>query len=126
MRFFRAGCFALLLACASNAVCADTKIPGSVDGKRIRAADREPANWMTWGRTYDEQRFSPLKQINVGNVSRLGLAWYADLDTFRGVEATPLVVDGVLYNTSAWNITTPTMRRPAVSSGRMTPRSRAR
>ena len=40
------------------------------------------------------------------NVGELGLAWYADLDTYRGVEGTPIEVDGVLYNTSAWNITT--------------------
>src|SRR5690606_22376465 len=44
--------------------------------------------------------------INEHNVSRLGLAWYHDLDTYRGVEATPLVADGVLYNISAWNVTT--------------------
>ncbi|MEP7245015.1 MAG: PQQ-dependent dehydrogenase, methanol/ethanol family [Gammaproteobacteria bacterium] len=77
-----------------------------VDTARMRAVNREPENWMSWGRTYDEQRFSPLKQINDRNVGKLGLAWYAELDTFRGVEATPLVIDGVLYNTSAWNITT--------------------
>jgi quinohemoprotein ethanol dehydrogenase len=58
------------------------------------------------GRTWEAQRYSPLKQIHEGNVSRLGLAWYADLDTFRGVEATPLAIDGVLYNISAFNITT--------------------
>src|SRR5262245_16378035 len=106
MRLDRAVLFALLWACASSAFGSGASVPGSVDGKRIRAADREPGNWMTWGRTYDEQRFSPLKQINARNVNRLGLAWFAELDTFRGVEATPLVVDGVLYNTSAWNITT--------------------
>ena len=58
------------------------------------------------GRDWTEQRFSPLKQINDNNVERLGLAWYADLNTYRGVEATPLVIDGVLYNISAWDITT--------------------
>jgi PQQ-dependent dehydrogenase (methanol/ethanol family) len=58
---------------------------------------------MTHGRTYSEQHFSPLKQINDGNVSGLGLAWYFDLDTHRGQEATPIVVDGVMYFTSAWS-----------------------
>lgn len=58
---------------------------------------------MTYGRTYDEQRFSPLHQINDRNVSHLGLAWYYDLDTSRGQEATPIVVDGVMYFTSAWS-----------------------
>ena len=80
--------------------------PAAVDGARIRAADREPQNWMAVGRDYDEQRFSPLTGINGSNVSRLGLAWYADLNTYRGVEASPIEVDGVLYNTSAWNLTT--------------------
>ncbi len=80
--------------------------PADVDGARIRAADREPGNWMAVGRTYDEQRFSPLAGINTSNVKSLGLAWYADLNTFRGVEAAPIEVDGVLYNTSAWNLTT--------------------
>jgi len=61
---------------------------------------------MSNGRTWSEQRFSPLTQINDQNVGRLGLAWYADLDTYRGVEATPLEIDGVLYNVSAWDVTT--------------------
>src|SRR5215469_10533867 len=68
--------------------------PAQVNGSRIVAADGEPGNWMTHGRTYSEQHFSPLKQINDGNVSGLGLAWYFDLDTHRGQEATPIVVDG--------------------------------
>jgi quinohemoprotein ethanol dehydrogenase len=58
---------------------------------------------MTYGRTYDEQRFSPLNQINDRNVSQVGLAWYFDLDTRRGQEATPIVVDGVMYFTTAWS-----------------------
>ena len=74
-----------------------------VDGARIIHADREPGNWLTYGRTYNEQRFSPLDQINDSNASRLGLAWYYDLDTKRGQEATPIVVDGVMYVTTAWS-----------------------
>src|ERR1700722_10257284 len=74
-----------------------------VNDARIVAADREPENWMTHGRTYSEQRFSPLKQIDDQNVSQLNLAWHYDLDTHRGQEATPLVVDGVMYFTSAWS-----------------------
>jgi glucose dehydrogenase len=58
---------------------------------------------MSHGRTYSEQRFSPLKEINGSNVGGLSLAWYYDLDTDRGQEATPLVVDGVMYFTSAWS-----------------------
>jgi alcohol dehydrogenase (cytochrome c)/quinohemoprotein ethanol dehydrogenase len=74
-----------------------------VDDARLTAAGGDRDNWLTTGRTYDEQRFSPLDQINAGNVSTLGLAWALDLDTSRGQEATPLVVDGVMYSTSAWS-----------------------
>ncbi len=66
----------------------------------------EPGQWLSTGRTWDEQHYSPMDQINAGNVGDLGLAWYADLTTDRGQEATPLVMDGVLYNTEPWNITT--------------------
>ena len=77
-----------------------------VDAARLQAADAEPTDWVMDGRNYESQRHSPLDQINEHNVKDLGLAWYRELDTLRGVEATPLVVDGVLYNISAWNITT--------------------
>jgi quinohemoprotein ethanol dehydrogenase len=77
--------------------------PANVNGRRISNADSEPGNWLTHGRTYTEQRFSPLKQINDRNIDRLGLAWHFDLDTHRGQEATPLVVDGVMYFTTAWS-----------------------
>ena len=78
----------------------------NVDGARIRGADREPGQWMATGRTYQEQRYSPLTGITPQNIGRLSLAWHADLNTYRGVEASPIEVDGVLYNISAWNITT--------------------
>src|SRR5215470_15441994 len=74
-----------------------------VDAAAITNADQTPGNWMTYGRTYTEQRFSPLQQIADKNVSQLGLAWYFDLDTTRGQESTPLVIDGVMYFTTAWS-----------------------
>jgi len=77
--------------------------PANVDTARIIAADSEPGNWMSHGRTYSEQRYSPLKQITAGNVADLGLAWYFDLDTDRGQETTPIVVDGVMYISTAWS-----------------------
>ena len=64
------------------------------------------ADWPTIGRTHDEQFYSPLKQINAATVKRLGLAWYKDLGTSRGLESTPLVIDGVMYNTAPFNVTT--------------------
>ena len=96
----------LALLLAALPALAGARAPADVDGARIRAADKEPGEWMSWGRTYDEQRFSPLDQVNQNTVGKLGLAWFADLNTYRGVEGTPIEVDGVLYNTSAWNLTT--------------------
>lgn len=75
-----------------------------VDGARITDADKEPGNWLTYGRTYSEQRYSPLTAINDRNARNLGLAWFADLDTNRAQEATPLVIDGTLYISTAWSL----------------------
>ena len=75
-----------------------------VDDAALKAADADPANWITYGRNYSEQRFSSLKQVDEQSVSRLGLTWSFDLETLRGLEATPLVQDGVLYTTSAWSL----------------------
>ncbi len=77
--------------------------PAWVDARRIANADTEPHNWLAHGRTWSEQRYSPLDEINESNVSELGLAWYFDLDTTRGQQASPIVVDGVMYTTSAWS-----------------------
>lgn len=74
-----------------------------VNAARITSAAGNTSDWLTHGRTYSEQRNSPLDQINRGNVSELGLAWDFELDTDRGQEATPLVIDGVIYFTSAWS-----------------------
>jgi PQQ-dependent dehydrogenase (methanol/ethanol family) len=74
-----------------------------VDGARIANADSEPGNWLSHGRTYDEQRYSPLDQVNDRNVADLGLAWYYDFDTDRGLEATPIVVDGVMFTSGSWS-----------------------
>ena len=75
----------------------------TVAADRIMAADAEPGNWLAHGRTYDEQRHSPLVAINDKNVSGLGLAWYWDTGDSRGLEATPIVVDGVLFSTGTWS-----------------------
>ena len=75
---------------------------GPIDRARIIAADTTPGEWLSHGRTYGEQRFSPLDQINTRNVDRLGLAWYADLPTHRGIETTPLMADGKLFVTGSW------------------------
>ncbi|MEZ5709958.1 MAG: PQQ-dependent dehydrogenase, methanol/ethanol family [Blastomonas sp.] len=96
---------ALAMGLAHLAVAASGQ-PASVDHKRLSGAANEPGQWMAPGRTYGEDRFSPLDQINDGNVSQMGLAWYVDLPVDRGVEASPLMIDGVLYNIEPWNVTT--------------------
>ncbi|MBS1091087.1 PQQ-dependent dehydrogenase, methanol/ethanol family [Gluconobacter sp. Dm-74] len=74
-------------------------------GAAITSADNggNVGNWMSYGRSYSEQRFSPLDQINKDNVGQLKLAWHYDLDTNRGQEGTPLVVNGVMYATTNWS-----------------------
>ncbi len=78
--------------------------PAAIDNSRIVAADHDPGDWMTTGRTYSEQRFSPLTQINDKNAQKLGLAWFANLEPAVGEEATPLEIDGVLYVSEAWSM----------------------
>lgn len=76
--------------------------PRPVDGARIVSAD--PGEWVSHGRDYAEQRYSPLDQIGEENVRELGLAWSFDLMSEHGVESTPLVADGVMYVTAPWSI----------------------
>jgi quinohemoprotein ethanol dehydrogenase len=78
--------------------------PSPVNAARLDNAERDSGNWLSYGRTYSEQRYSPLAKISDSNARQLGLAWYADLDTDRGQESTPLVIDGVLYVSTAWSM----------------------
>ncbi|HUN25186.1 MAG TPA: PQQ-dependent dehydrogenase, methanol/ethanol family [Steroidobacteraceae bacterium] len=87
----------------ARAATTGAELPANVNAVRLLNANAEPGEWMAVGRTYDEQRFSPLTQINTDNVGKLGLAWYADFDSNRGQEATPLEIDGVLYVSTAWS-----------------------
>ena len=75
----------------------------SVDGQAI-ADEKAGANWLSYGRTYSEQRFSPLKEINDGNVGNLGVAWYLDLPGQKSLLATPLVVDGIMYFSGGYSV----------------------
>ncbi|HEY8120239.1 MAG TPA: PQQ-dependent dehydrogenase, methanol/ethanol family [Myxococcota bacterium] len=81
-------------------------MPGveAIDDARLVAAASEPQSWLTYGGSYAEQRWSTLEKINAGNVAQLGLAFSYDTHTTRGLEATPIVVGGVLYTTGSWSI----------------------
>ncbi|MGE3775238.1 MAG: PQQ-binding-like beta-propeller repeat protein, partial [Gammaproteobacteria bacterium] len=86
--------FGALSACAALAAT-------TVDNAAI-ADEKHGANWLSYGRTYSEQRYSPLMQIDATNVGNLGVAWYLDLPGHRSLMATPLVVDGVMYFTGSF------------------------
>ena len=73
------------------------RVYGNITRERLLAADGEPEQWMTSGRDFGKSHYSPLDQINRETVGRLGFAWNYALGTSRGLEATPIVVDGVLY-----------------------------
>ena len=78
-------------------------MPANVTAKRLLDAASEPSQWMTYGGTYSEQRFSRLRQINRDNVKQLGLQWFADYDTNLSQTGTPLYIDGVIYVSTAWS-----------------------
>jgi len=70
---------------------------GDIDQARVLTADSQPQNWLTSGRDAGKTHFSPLQQINQKTVERLGFAWAYETGTNRVLEATPIVVDGVMY-----------------------------
>ena len=80
------------------------KVARTIDDAALRNANARAGEWITHGRTYAETRFSPLRQIDSTNVKNLGLAWSFDTDTTRGLEATPIIVDGVMYTTGSWSV----------------------
>lgn len=96
----------MLVPCWASAISPEAarQVTRAVSYERLVDAVDEPDNWLSHGRTYDEQRFSPLKLIRAENVNRLGLAWSFDTNTNRGLEASPIVVDGVLYATGTWSV----------------------
>lgn len=80
---------------------------GRIDMNRLREADREPGQWMALGRTFKGDRFSPLDAISADNATGVGFAWEYQARSHRGrvehgQEATPIVVDGVLYVSGPW------------------------
>ena len=75
-----------------------------VSDDRLNNAASTPAEWLGYGFDREETRHSPLTGITKDNVGELGVAWTYDLATSRGVESTPIVIDGVMYVTSAWSV----------------------
>jgi PQQ-dependent dehydrogenase (methanol/ethanol family) len=103
--------FAILLTTLHLAGCPaveETSPSAAIDTERGHEASEEASpdsvEWPRHGLDHDEQRFSPLDRIHRGNVDELGLVWSFDLEERRGVEATPLMLDGVLYVTAGWSV----------------------
>jgi quinohemoprotein ethanol dehydrogenase len=94
----------LALGVSSIFVPARAADVANVDDARIIENAATGKEWLTNGLGYGVNRFSPLDQITAANVGKLGLAWSYPLDSIRGVEATPIVVDGTMYVTAPWAI----------------------
>lgn len=77
---------------------------GAIDSAAITANTATSKDWPTYGLDYAETRFSKLNQITSDNVKDIGLKWTYNLESIRGVEATPLVVDGIMYVTAPWSV----------------------
>jgi len=80
------------------------KATAAVNTRTIVMNAASSKDWPAVGLDYGETRYSRLTQINADNVKNLGLAWTFDLHSTRGVEATPVVVDGIMYITAPWSI----------------------
>ena len=89
-----------LSSTAENSLAAPADLPaefGNITRERLLNIDSEPGQWLTEGRDFGKSHYSPLAQINRDNIQELGFAWEYRTDTHRGMEANPIVVDGVLY-----------------------------
>jgi quinohemoprotein ethanol dehydrogenase len=98
-------CFSLLVGCEKTPTPspeADEQFTkpqaGWIDSERLSGIAVEPGAWLTGGRDYQQGYYSPLNQINRENISQLGFAWQYEIDTEHGFEATPIVVDGVMFS----------------------------
>jgi quinohemoprotein ethanol dehydrogenase len=79
-------------------------VTSAVDSASVKANTATSNDWPTIGLDYAETRFSKLNKITADNVKQLGLAWSYPLESSRGVEATPVVVDGIMYVTASWSV----------------------
>ncbi|MFY9330015.1 MAG: PQQ-dependent dehydrogenase, methanol/ethanol family [Georgfuchsia sp.] len=90
--------------CYSFSLAAATPKAADVNDAKIIANAKTGKEWPSYGLDYAGTRFSRLKQIDTANVGKLGLAWSYDLESTRGVQATPIVVNGVMYVTAPWAV----------------------
>ena len=89
----------LMLSCAEST--------NSPNPKKSNTHLSQPnVNWPLHGYDFSEKRYSELQAINLSNVDKLGVSWYTDIEakSLRGVESTPIVIDGIMYVTGPWNL----------------------
>lgn len=79
-------------------------VTAAIDDNALKSADSHQGDWLSYGRNYAEDRYSKLDQITTDNLGELGLAWSIELPSTRGVQATPVVVDGIMYFTGPWSV----------------------
>ena len=91
------------LLIASVSVMAQKLASKNIDDSALRSVETRPGEWLNHGRNYAETRFSPLNKINDKSVQQLGLAWAYDTNTMRGLEASPIIANGVMYTTGSWS-----------------------
>lgn len=94
---------ALLALALVLGACTGDGVRTVVDDASLADLD-QGGDWLAFGRTFEEQRFSPLEEVHDGNVGDLGVAWYLDLPESRTLYGTPLVADGVMYFEGSWNV----------------------
>ncbi|HEY2379615.1 MAG TPA: PQQ-dependent dehydrogenase, methanol/ethanol family [Terriglobia bacterium] len=111
---------ALAILAASAVAAQQAK---KVDEKAIKNAGKTGEEWLTYGLNYQETRYSPLKQIDAGNVKNLGLAWTYDVGNGGGgQEDTPLYHNGVLYGVTNWSVSFAVDARTGKEKWRWDPR----
>ncbi len=94
---------AMTVALAGCSTKSDGPVTGGAAWEKLLADSKDPGDWVTYGGTFDEQRFSRLTQISEQTVGQLGFAWSYEFDTNRAQETTSLEYDGVIYATTAWS-----------------------
>lgn len=95
--------FIRLLGLAAALIFYSVSSYAQVTDTALANAATDNAQWLSYGRDQGETRYSPLMQINDSNVDELGMAWTFDTGSFRGLEATPLVANGIMYASRPWS-----------------------
>ncbi|MDR9365392.1 MAG: PQQ-dependent dehydrogenase, methanol/ethanol family [Balneolaceae bacterium] len=93
-----------VLICLFLFTSCGNKNQSSTYGDEAIADEQQTSDWLAYGRTHNERRFSPAADIHTGNVADLKVEWFIDLPNDVGLVSTPLVVDGIMYFTGTMNI----------------------